>query len=71
MSHVDSDYYYAFHECFYHKPTDTVPHSCTENPVNVSAETMEGLKWVLERMTAALAKPVLEFDGNKIVEVHD
>ena len=67
----NGEYYFAFHECFYNQPSDSVPCSWTENPIHVGAESVDGLKRVLERMSAALAKPVLRIDGNKLVEVND
>lgn len=49
---------FGLHETYYDdagKPT-----SCTEDAVDVSSETVEGLRWVLDRMIEALAKPILE-----------
>lgn len=45
---------YGIHECY------TDPFGYTENPVDVSAESIEGLRWVLEHMLKALNEPVIE-----------
>ena len=34
--------------------------SWTENPVDVSAESLDDLRWVLDRMRDALSRPILE-----------
>lgn len=39
------------------------PHSVTTDPVPVSGDTVEELAATLERMKAALTKPVLELDA--------
>lgn len=50
-------YSFGIHEVFYHN--DDSIHSYTREPVDVSAETLEELREVLEQMLSALDKPVL------------
>ena len=45
------------HEVYYNDKG--VPDSYTANPVSVSGETLEDLKWVLEKMKDCLSKPIL------------
>lgn len=59
--------HYSIHEVYYDEPNGP-PRSCTMEPVAPYAESVEkndedqGLRWVLERMLAALDKPVLDWD---------
>jgi hypothetical protein len=50
------------HEVYYDK--DGNPNSCTKNSISVHADTLEGIKWVLERMTECADKPILYY-GDK------
>lgn len=58
--------WYAIHEVFYSSSDvedRTVPvreTSYTVNPVGVIANSLEGLRWCLQKMLEALDKPVLE-----------
>lgn len=58
----DGEAVFAIHEAFYDErmAVDAIPHSWTAEPVEVSAEDMDGLRWMLEKMEACLDKPVLE-----------
>ncbi len=48
--------YFCIHEVYY---TDGVPHSYTEDPVTVSGDSLEEIKWALTKMQECLEKPVL------------
>jgi hypothetical protein len=54
----DGEEYLAVHEVHY---DDDVPVSVTVNPVGPGATDLDGLRRTLERMTAALDKPVLDY----------
>ena len=45
------------HEVYYDK--NGIPNGYTENPVTVSGEVVEDLKWVLNKMIECLDKPIL------------
>ena len=51
--------FYAVHECHY-ADGETIPHSWTSEPADVSAETRDGLFWVLSAIVEGIALPVLE-----------
>lgn len=55
-------------EAYYDDPTDKLPHSATESSVAVIGDNLEGLKWTLDRMLEALARPILKWEGNDLVE---
>lgn len=59
---------YEICECHYKNKDDAIPNSWSD-PVTVAAETRTGLLWVLSVMTESLAKPVLERQGGKLIEV--
>jgi hypothetical protein len=63
------EFYYAIHECFYDKKEDTIPHSWAETPEAAIGETREELIKDLVLMIKAVTKPVLEIQGEKLVEV--
>ncbi len=59
--------YYAIYEVYY-DIEDGCGLTRTEEPVVVAGESVESLKWTLERMQRCLGQPVLvEVDG-KLVE---
>lgn len=58
---TDGGRLFAIHEAFYHEKDET-PHSWTEKPVEVQAETPEELVLTLERMLEATKKPVLKLE---------
>ena len=64
--HGESLYTFALHECHY---TDGVLLSVTKEPVKVIANSIEDLKWYLERCKEALDKPVL--DDDTLEEIKD
>lgn len=37
----------------------------TVEPVRVTADDVDGLRWVLQKMSEALDKPVLNYDGSR------
>jgi len=51
--------WYAIHEVFY--DNDGVPNGCTEKPLEVLDEEVDGLKWQLEHMLKAFDKPILDY----------
>ena len=50
----------GIHEAFY---GDDGKLSWTENPVDVVGETVDDLRWTLERMLAALDEPIINEDA--------
>jgi hypothetical protein len=52
---------YQIHEAYYGLDGDNKP-SITANPVDVSAESVEGLREVLKQMLLALNTPVLDYE---------
>lgn len=59
---IDGEASYAIHEA-YDDGDVTLPHSITETPSVVSAESEQALAELLERMLAALDRPVLAYDA--------
>ena len=63
----EREVWYAIHEVFYRndavddRTVDSSETGYTEEPVAVVADDVDGLRWVLEQMLAALDKPVLEY----------
>ena len=55
--------YYQIHEVYYDEQAQ--PESVTQSGVAPGGETMEALREELERMTACLSLPVLDFDSFK------
>ena len=62
--------WYAIHEVFYRsddvddRAMDSSEFGYTADPIAPRADDVDELRWVLERMLAALDKPVLEFRGD-------
>ncbi len=54
---VDGEEIYSIHEVYYDQ--DGKLRTYTEQPIGVVSETLKGAKWVLNRMLAALKKPIL------------
>jgi hypothetical protein len=48
---------YSIHECYY---ADDGTIGWTENPVAVTGDTPEDIRWTLEKMAQALDRPVIE-----------
>jgi hypothetical protein len=57
------DVWFAIHEAHY-RSSDTVPDMVSSDPLPVVGETIDDLRWTLERMLAALDLPVIEFVPN-------
>jgi len=54
---------FAIHEAHYKdKGATRGPCSITTDAVAVHAETVDGLRWVLQKMLEALDKPVLDYE---------
>lgn len=51
--------FYGIHEAYYHKG-EGEPYAWTDEPVAPIGETLDELRIELERMLAALDKPVIE-----------
>ena len=64
---VDGEPFYAIHEAYYDIDDDKATH-ITENPVAARGDSIDDVKWALERMQAALEKPPLMFVNGKVVE---
>jgi hypothetical protein len=63
-SEPDQDYY-EIHEVFYGDLEDEPPNkgvAIAESGCVPFAESLDGLRWTLERMLDALKKPVLDYD---------
>lgn len=56
----NGEWTYSIHETYY--SAQKKEEAITESPVQVSAETLADLRWVLERMLQALDKPLLNYD---------
>ena len=58
LAHKDGDeMYFQIHEVYYDK--DGKPDSYTTNGVSVGAESLDGIKWVLDKMKDSTNKPIL------------
>ena len=61
LAHKDGDeMYFQIHEVYYDK--DGKPDGYTANGVSVGAESLDGIKWVLDKMKECANKPVLLAD---------
>lgn len=47
---------FAIHEVYY---TEDKPDGATAKPKTVSSDSIESVKWILDRMKECLAKPIL------------
>ena len=57
----DGDYsWYAIHEVHYDRDSKDLVQGWTENPVPVMGETVEELRWTLEKMLESLDKPIID-----------
>lgn len=68
---VDGPYYQV--QEVYFEEGDAVPHSWSAGPASVGGENLDEMRTVLDRMAAALDKPVLAIEedgaGKRLVEV--
>lgn len=55
---------FEMYECHYQERA-TIPHGWAETPVSVSADDIEGMTWMLAKMTEAASKPVLDYETGK------
>lgn len=51
------DVYYKIHEVYYDEEGN--PTSYTANGVEVQCDSLEGIKWTLDKMQECLSKPIL------------
>lgn len=62
LAHKDGDeMYFEIHEVYYDK--EGKPDSYTANGVSVGAESLDGIKWVLDKMKECLDKPILSAEN--------
>jgi hypothetical protein len=55
---MDDSIYYAIHEVYYDE--DGKVNGWTEEPIRILAESLEDLKFTLERLVECFDKPVLD-----------
>lgn len=53
----DGEIFLQIHEVYY--DDNKVPHLYSEEGVSIFSESVEGVKWVLEKMSEATTKPIL------------
>lgn len=53
---------FEIHECYYDKPADKVPTSCTVNAIDAHGGTLEELREQLAMMLMATYRPVLKYE---------
>jgi len=56
----DEGIVFGIHEAHYNSDEEVI--AATEDPVDVSSDSLEGLRHVMQVMALALGKPVLELD---------
>lgn len=59
-SGADATYTYGIHEVFY--DADGKPDGISEYAQDVIGDTVDDVKWLLNKMVDALGKPVLDYD---------
>lgn len=52
--------YYQIHEVYY--DDNGKPNSYTANPITISSDDIEGIKWQLEHISKCLDKPILSLE---------
>jgi hypothetical protein len=61
LAHKDGDeMYFEIHEVYYDE--DGKPISYTTDGANVGSESLDGIKWVLDKMKKCVNKPILSAD---------
>jgi hypothetical protein len=64
----EGEYHYSIHEVHYDDADEII--GWTSDAIEVSAETRDGILWVLDKMKVAVANPVLaETTPEKLTEV--
>ncbi len=53
----NNERYFQVHEVYYNN--DGKPDGYSENPITISSETIDGLKWTLDRINECFEKPIL------------
>lgn len=62
LAHKDGDdWCFQIHEVYYDEQGN--PNSYTSNPVGVSAESIEGINWTLDKMKECTNKPILSAEN--------
>ena len=54
------DSWYGIHEVFY--DDNKKPIACTQGPVDTVTDSVEGVKWILKKMTLGAKKPILKYE---------
>ena len=62
----EGGYCFAIHEVYYEDGEMT---SWTVNAIPAMGDCLMDVSWALDRMKEALAKPILDGDGEKLVEI--
>lgn len=62
VEQTDEEVYFSIHEVHYDMNGKLKGY--TEKPVSVTSESLEGVKWVLDKMAECLQKPIL-WSGDK------
>jgi hypothetical protein len=62
----DGEIQYGIHEAFYNDKDELI--NITVDPVEVASETIEGLRWTLQKMLEALDKPIIDDETVEFVE---
>lgn len=60
----DIDEVLVFHEVYYKDGTDEVD-GWTENGITIVGETVDDIRWNLDKMIEALNKPILDYETGK------
>lgn len=61
----DNELYYSVREVYYN--SEGLPDAYIEKPVTISAESLDDLEWMCEKITQCLSKPVL-WEGDRFPE---
>lgn len=51
--------WFGIHEVHYDGNME--PTGCTENPINLTSEDLNGLRWQVSKIKLALSEPILDF----------
>jgi hypothetical protein len=65
----NNELYYSVRDVYYN--SDGLPNGYSGNPITVSAESLDGLEWLCEKITECLEKPVLWEDDRFPQELLD
>lgn len=57
----ENNVYYKIHEVYYDK--NGIPDGYTKDGTSVESDSVEGIKWTLDKMQECLSKPVLSAEN--------